>query len=103
MIRGTTPTLSFKLPFSAEEISEIWITIAQNKIPVLTKSKGDITIDEEDDTIVSFKMSQVETLKMNPNYAAQLQIRIKMAADNNAIASEILEVPVSNILKDGII
>lgn len=29
MIRGTTPTICFKLPFDNEQIAECWLTISQ--------------------------------------------------------------------------
>lgn len=103
MIRGTTPTLTFELPFSADQISEIWITIAQNKVPITTKSLQDISVDPENDKLISIELSQVETLKLCDRYKAQIQVRAKMSYDGNAIASEILEVPVASILKDGII
>ena len=60
-------------------------------------------IDEEDDKKISYKMTQFETLRLSAQYPAQIQIRAKLAENNDAVASEIVDVPVSSILKDGII
>lgn len=40
MIRGTTPTLAFTLPFAVDSLAAAWITIAQNKNIIIDKVGG---------------------------------------------------------------
>ena len=39
MIRGTTPTLEFTLPFEVDLIAEAYVTISQNQSVVIDNSK----------------------------------------------------------------
>ena len=41
MIRGTTPTLEFTLPFDTSLIAEIYVTMTQNGKTVLEKTLSD--------------------------------------------------------------
>lgn len=41
MIRGTTPTLEFTLPFDTSLIAEMYITLTQNGTTMLEKTLSD--------------------------------------------------------------
>lgn len=43
MIRGTTPTLEFALPFEVDLIAEAYVTISQNQSVVIDKSLSELT------------------------------------------------------------
>lgn len=97
MRRGTTPTISFTLPFDSSVISEIWLTIAQRSKEVLTKKKADMKIDG---SMVSVQLTQQETLALDDYADIEIQARLKTTG-GEAFASNILRVSVDAILKDG--
>lgn len=99
MIRGTTPTLEFALPFDAGVLEEAWVTVAQNKSVVLDKKLSDCQCAGN---VLTVKLTQEDTLKLKCNCLAEIQIRAK-TTDGDAVASEIIAVSPDRILKDGVI
>ena len=97
MRRGTTPTLTFTLPFNVETCTRVWVTFAQCKKEVFTLEATDCQISGNEITV---KLSQEQTLKLCPDYAVDVQIRLK-EADGTALASNIITVQAARILKDG--
>lgn len=75
IIRGTTPKIEFDLPFSAEELKEVELTIAQKREVLYTKYKKDM---EFNGYTGSVRLSQEETLAFNMNIPIQLQLRIQI-------------------------
>ncbi len=99
MIRGTTPTHTFTLPFEVSVIKSLVIIYAQNDIEVLRKEKNDCTLDGN--TIVT-KLTQEESLKFNHSMPVQIQLKI-LTAGNDALASYIHTVPVLKCLTDEVL
>lgn len=97
MIRGTTPTLKFTLPFNADRLVCAWITLAQNKKDIINKPMSDCSCGEN---IVTVTLTQEETLKLDCNCRTEIQIRVK-TVDGKALASKIFTVDTERILKDG--
>lgn len=97
MIRGTTPTLQFTLPFDASTLSCLYVTIAQRGLVLAEKCLTECSCDG---TIVTCKLTQKDTLPINPVYPVELQVRAKTAA-GDALASQIISMPAGRILKDG--
>lgn len=97
MIRGTTPSLRFELPFEAADIDEGYITIAQKGRPNLDIPISRCTVDEN---ALILDLTQEETLGLRASIA-DVQIRIKM--NGSVLASNIVKLDVGAILKDGII
>lgn len=60
MIRGTTPTLEFTLPFDTSLIAEMYVTIAQGEKTVLEKTLSDCSCSG---TSVSLALTQEDTLR----------------------------------------
>lgn len=98
MIRGTTPTLEFVLPFKASILAEAYVTLAQAGGVVLDKPLSECTLDG-DKMIV--KLTQEDTLKLKTGLV-EIQIRAK-TGDGNAIASDIILTSAQKILKEGVI
>ena len=92
MIRGTTPTLEFTMPFDTSLIAELYITITQN---------GACNCN---DTSVSLTLTQEDTLRLEqkPYSDSEMQIRVRTIA-GEALASNIMRIYVGRILKDGVI
>ena len=101
MIRGTTPTLEFTLPFDTSLIAEMYVTIAQGKKTVLEKTLSDCSCSG---TSVSLALTQEDTLRLQqqPHSRAEMQIRVRTTA-GEALASDIMRVYVGRILKEGVI
>lgn len=99
MIRGTTPTLRFTLPFGTEMIADAWVTFAQYNRVILDKHLSDCQCDGND---LIVKLTQEDTLKFCTERNVEIQIRIKDPA-GNSIASNIMKEDVGRILKDGVI
>lgn len=99
MIRGTTPTLEFVLPFDTNKIMDAYISIAQ---------QGEVKIDKQlsecacNGNVLALKLTQEETLQLRSDCIAEIQIRAKMNG-GDAIASNIIRVSALRILKDGVI
>ena len=103
MRRGTDPQLKFKIPYTADLIDDGYVTFNQKGETVIEKmlSDEDVTITDYSIAVV---LSQEETLKFSANckYPVMAQIRIKLDG-GTAVASNIVEIPVGAILKDGVI
>lgn len=97
MVRGTTPTLTFTLPFSTTTIADGFVTFQQNGKNVLDIPKTEWTITDANNIAVT--LDQAETLLFEHG-TAKIQIRAKLS-DGSAVASEIISVAVGNILRDG--
>lgn len=99
MRRGTTPTLTFELPFEVSALDVYWITISQRY--------ENIKIDKDDSactssgSTITLKLTQEDTLKLIADKPVYIQIRALM--DDDAIASETIETTVEDILKEGVI
>lgn len=101
MIRGTTPTLEFTLPFDCSLLTEMYITFAQYGTTVLEKSMADCTCSG---TLVTLSLSQEDTLKMNQDRMAIAEVQLRVRTkDGSALASNIMQIRVDRILKEGVI
>lgn len=99
MIRGTTPTHIFDTDISLVSAQEIYVTYVQGDTR-LEKTIEDVKVT--DDTL-ELELTQEETLMFAAdNYKAQVQIRAKFP-DGTAVASNIMHMIVSPILKEGVI
>lgn len=99
MIRGTTPTHTFTIPFDESVINSIKIIYAQNKETVFEKLKDDCTFEGN---TVSLTLTQEETFKFDHKCPVEIQIRI-LTTKGNAIASEIRRVTVGELLDDEVL
>lgn len=97
IIRGTTPKLEFILPFNADQLESIFVTLVQSDGVVIEKVKKDIICEGNK---ISFRMTQSDTLKLKAEETVEIQIRAK-TVDGEAIASCIINERASRILKDG--
>ena len=100
MMRGTTPTLTFTVPFDVSTAKKLWITFSQNNREIFTIDKEDCEIDGETITTV---LSQTQTLALSGNCLVKIQMRASFSGSNNdrAVASDIVTVTVNELLKDG--
>ena len=99
MIRGTTPTLEFTIPFNTSVLAEAFVTLSQNGKVVLDKALHECNCEERK---LSVKLSQEETLMLDCNCKTEIQVRAR-TLDDEALASDIVVVGTERILKDGVI
>ena len=103
LIRGTTPTLTFTLPITAEQVAAAFITVAQNGETVLETQTGTTECTYEQNSIV-WHLTQEETLKLESSGDGTVKIQIRLRTnDGEALASQIIPTSVAGILKDGVI
>ena len=99
MVRGTTPALQFEFPFELTNVAELWVTLKQDNNIVLDKTLTDCALDG---SILTLRLTQQDTLKLNAFLPVAIQVRIR-TNDGNAVASNIITTSVGQILKDGVI
>ena len=104
MRRGTTPTLTFTLPFSTEGMDVLNLAFSQkdsrgHNILVLQKTLKDVTLDVY---TVTTTLTEEETLKLSEKLGL-LEIQIRCGFGDAKLTSNIIEVEVERILKDGVI
>lgn len=105
MIRGTTPTLEFNLPFKASIIksAQILISYVDNyKEVVIEKKLEDCVLGEAS---ISTELSQEETLAFPAPITAEVQLRVVVNEDGKdiALATDVYKVKVKKLLKDGVL
>lgn len=96
MIRGTTPTHIFKIPFSSDALKEIRILYSQNNKIVLEKKTNDCEIV---DGSITVHLTQEETLKFVSYHDAYIQMRV-LLKDGSSLASKVHRVRVDYVLSD---
>lgn len=99
MIRGTTPTHTFQIPFNTNLLKEIRISYAQKDDVVVEKSTEDCKLDGMNITV---KLTQEETLRFSENVMAALQLRV-LLNDGNVLATPVLRLDVGELLQDEVI
>lgn len=106
MYRGTTPTFTLQLNSDLDltSMEQIWVTF-KNKSAEVTYEKDDVTIDAENCTI-TVHMTQEDSLKFQTCGVLQGKIELQVRLLDNqgvASASNIAEVDLLRILKEGVI
>lgn len=103
MFRGTTPTLTFNLPFNASELEIYYITIGQlsglSVESVIEKDQDDC---ESSGKQITLKLTQADTLKLHADYPVCIQIRAKKP-NGDALASKWIKTTADAIIKEGVI
>ena len=101
IIRGTTPTLTFALPFSAEQVEKAYVTFQQKGSVVLDKEAGASGCDCSENQLV-VTLTQEETLRFLGGHKVEMQVRVR-SVTGEALASKTVTAQVENVIKDGVI
>lgn len=96
MIRGTTPTHTFKLPFSSDSVEECEVVYAQNDREIVRKRTADCEITGD---VVKCTLTQAETLEFKARRPLQVQIRVLTTA-GKVVGSQIMRVTVEDCLSN---
>lgn len=100
MIRGTTPTLTFNLPFETSFIKQAYVTIKGDDDEIkVDKPLCDCSVTEKS---IAFKLTQEETLSLPPCTLIKIQLRV-LTQGGDSLVSEVFKRYVSDVLKEGVI
>lgn len=96
MYRGTTPTIRLTITGLKDiAVHKLYLTIKQFG-SVIEKTIDDVTISDD---VIACTLSQRETLSLK-NDKAKIQVRL-LSKSGVAYATNVIELPVKTILKDG--
>lgn len=93
MIRGTTPTHTWVLPFDSSLLKEVSITYVQNDEIILKKTEEDCTMEG---SRISIRLSQEDTLKLEPKVRTTVQLKV-MTSNDSVMATKPKNISVSDI------
>lgn len=99
MIKGTTPTLEFELPFQINLIKNAYVTLSQKGVVVINKKYQECDCEGN---ILRVKLTQEDTIRLNANDIVEIQLRV-LTTSEDALASEIWTATAERILYEGII
>lgn len=100
MIRGTTPTITMKLPsnVAVSNVTSAKVSIEQSGKEKITKNIPDITKDTEANTL-AVKLTQEETLSLSARSNALVQLKVK-TAEGTVFASLPMPMVVTDIINE---
>ena len=98
MIRGTTPTHIFQMPFSAETL-KFTITYAQNDREIVKKTEEDCDVKGN---AIMITLSQEDTLLFDEKKAVQVQLKT-LDFEGNVKASNVMITTAGKILDEEVI
>ena len=96
-IRGTTPVITFNLPFDVSTIKNCEVYFSQNDVLLITKTMSECVLDGK---ILVTTLTQADTLSFDEDEKLQIQVRF-VFTDGTVDATEIIKGRVGKILKDG--
>ena len=94
MIRGTTPTHTFRLSIDTGSIVELRITYDQAGKTVLEKTEADVRKTEKSISVV---LTQEETLRFKAGYDVEVQLKV-LTDVGTVLASPVLKLQIDKIL-----
>ena len=98
MYRGTTPTLTFRLPIDTGGITVLSIAVAQGRQVKIEKTLSDVHLDGN---VISCTLTEDETLSLTAGASVEAKIQLRVGVGEQRMASQIFTVPVERILRDG--
>ena len=101
MIRGTTPTLTFTTPYESDMISSGFITFTMRGKFLFEIEINDDSV-EISDYAISVTLTQEQTLLFDSRFVSLVQVRLILSS-GEVVASNVVTVPIEDILKDGTI
>lgn len=94
MIRGTTPTHTFRLSIDTNTITELRITYVQLGKTVVEKTEKDVTMGEKS---ISLTLTQEESLEFRAGSAVEVQLKV-LTNVGTVLASPVISLNVDKIL-----
>lgn len=98
MYRGTTPTLTFRLPIDTGSITVLSVAVAQAGQVKIEKTLSDVQLEGN---VISCPLTEDETLSLTAGRGIDAKIQLRVGVGGQRMASQVFEVPVERILRDG--
>lgn len=95
-VQGTTPSVTFNLPFDTSTIENCEIYFGQDDELLVTKGYNDCTLSG---TTLTVRLTQSDTLQFDPEEKVQIQARFRYN-DGNVEATDIKKIKVGDLLSD---
>ena len=99
MTPGTTPTHTFNLPISTDDVAALRITYEQSGKIVLQKEKEDCTLRDKQ---VIVKLSQEDSLQFDSNVIVRIQLKV-LTTGGDVIISKVIKKSTNIVLDKGVI
>lgn len=99
MIRGTTPTHTFELPFDTALLKEVKVIYSQDDKQIFCKRAKDCELDG---CFVRLRLTQEETFMLDCKKQVQIQIRV-LTLNDDALATDVITVSVKKCLDDEVL
>lgn len=99
MIRGTTPTHSWEMPFPASAVKAVRVTYTQDKTTILEKTESDCTIA---DNLISVKLTQEDTLNFEALKNASVQVKVLTTA-GDVVANDESKIVIQDTLNEEVL
>ena len=99
MIRGSTVTHVFNIPFEANKIKELKITYSQNDSIVLFRKRNNCTVDDYKITVT---LLQEDTFKFDSSRSVNIQLRI-LTNEGIALSSKVFTVSIGKCLDNEVL
>ena len=96
MRRGTTPTVTFNLPFDSGMIKNVEVYFAQDDSLVFEKDMNDCVLSG---STLAVTLTQAETLSLDDELKVEMQARF-VFLDNSVGATKTIKAKVEEILKE---
>ena len=97
MYRGTTPVFTFTLPFDCERITVLNLCFAQQGEVVLEKDLAACMVESN---TLQVGLTEEETLLFDDK-KGMVEIQLRIGCGDVRMASNVMQVSVNRILKDG--
>lgn len=97
MYRGTTPTITFNLPFDESRITALNLCFAQQGEVILEKNLGACKLEKD---ILQVSLTEQETLLFDAK-KGMVDMQLRIGCGDSRMASNIMQISVEQILKDG--
>ena len=97
MYRGTTPTITFTLPFESSRITALNLCFAQQDTVVLEKGLADCNLEGN---TLKVSLTERETLLFDTK-KGMVEMQLRIGCGDARMASNIMQASVERILKDG--
>lgn len=88
MYRGSTPIITFPLPFKVKTLNNFYLVLYQGKDVEIIKTMQECEIDAIENTI-SIKLTSEETLSLEPARNLHMQIRAKLESGKEIVTQEL--------------
>ena len=98
-IRGTTPTVTFNLPFNVSTIQNCEVYFAQNDELLITKGYNDCVLSG---TTLSVTLKQKDTLQFDDEEKLEMQVRFRFT-DGSVDATKKIKGKVEDLLADTVL